>query len=63
MKKPEDMRIGMKVIIHSEEGECTIIGFDPYAQKWVAANPRWVMGISHLEEDDYEWMIDYQGEK
>lgn len=50
----ENIKIGQRYTFreYDEENEITIIGFDPYEGKWVAASQGWVLGLSHI--DDYD---------
>lgn len=47
---------GQKSLYYDEAGEdfyeITIVGFDPYKNKYVAASNKWSLGISHLDDDD-----------
>lgn len=60
--KKEQAQVGQKVTFtdlpdNGSRYEITIIGWDPYENKWVAASPHWTtMGISHIEDDDWENM-------
>lgn len=33
-----------------------VIGFDILENKWVASCSQWLMGVSYLEPEDYEFM-------
>lgn len=39
-----------------EFAKVVIIGFDPFEKKWVGACKRWALGISHIDEEDFENM-------
>lgn len=43
---------------HRNAVEITIIGFDPYEKRWVAACASWCLGVSHIEEEDYENLVE-----
>lgn len=54
----KDLHIGVWFTFKDEnEIEAVVIGFDPFEEKWVAACKDWAMGVSHLEDDDYERMV------
>lgn len=42
--------------LDGNEQEVLIIGFDPNQEQWVGSCKEWVMGISHLDEDDLSSM-------
>lgn len=59
MIDPKSIKVGKTYIWTDETGEeyeITIIGKDPYNGEWVAACKEWVMGIPHIDEDDFEMM-------
>lgn len=61
MIDPKSIKVGQTYIWEDETGEeyeIVIIGKDPHNGEWVAACKEWVMGISHIDEDDFEMMRD-----
>lgn len=45
-------------IAQNEYDECKVVGIDPIVGKWVVACADWVMGISHLEDEDYKGLLE-----
>lgn len=62
MVDPKKLKSGQKyqwfdLASFGAPNEIVIVGYDPLENKWVAACKAWSLGLSYLDEEDFEQMV------